>query len=746
MSRKTTNINSSGSIRDNVLVGFYNHPSEALPFEFMTLTDFIAQVNADSEVGDYTAEDIINVPAGSIVATNVQDAIAELDAEKAPIGGITKTTVGATITYDTDEFFLLNSTVATTGNQQASPALRFTGQGWKTDATAESQAVEYRIFCLPVQGAAAPTGLLSIAVDINGDDTFSTIFNLTSAGVLSVASQITIAGSTTALAGLNLAVGVAPSSPVEGDVWYDGTNFKGREDGGTITFGGGATFKSYCISDVGTADSVYVAGWFRAPASDVELTVGGSATQTYGATGDSHAAHAFAVAATNGSFTIDITVTGTHGTLVIDIDGTDYSQVFNTTVATTATDWIATHTAALGGLGTPIVPLTGGAGIISCTSAATFTVTDDSVGMSISVNATGVFIEVSGAAGSLIIDIDGVDYTEVFAVDADTTADNWRSTHTGTLAGLGVPIVVTDGGSSGFIRLISGGTPVYTDDSTGGMSFVETKISDDTIVGTNGNLIIEVDGTDYTQAFNTSPIQTATDFVTNQAGAILAAKAVTVTSSGAVLTFEHATVTPTIVDNSTVSFISHTNAPQASGGVITISGISITDAGVKNDADTEILVADISAAVTDQLFETTKKWLGQITYTISGEAGAAFMFNYGLVKYEDFGNKDFTFNDIEFIMHADANETGLEIEVLHYNSADMTYSAAAFDPMTDAQYKLSTDHGTNNDIDDNFDGGWKRSGIGLDISGSGQAGLIVRVTTAVNNSISYATMHLGVSI
>lgn len=73
--------------------------------------------------------------------------------------------IGAT---PTDRLQLSNTTAAAAGAQQYSPALRFTGQGWKTNATAGSQAVDWRIYNQPVQGAANPTGTLRIESSING--------------------------------------------------------------------------------------------------------------------------------------------------------------------------------------------------------------------------------------------------------------------------------------------------------------------------------------------------------------------------------------------------------------------------------------------------------------------------------------------------------------------------------------------------------------------------------------------------
>lgn len=177
--------------------------------------------------------------------------------------------------------------------------------------------------------------------------------------------------------------------------------------------------------------------------------------------------------------------------------------------------------------------------------------------------------------------------------------------------------------------------------------------------------------------------------------------------------------------------------------VLTVTGVSITDAGVKNDTDSEIIVADTDTATTDQYFETSKKWLGQITYTLTGAAGA-FDFNYGFVKYEDFGNFDFTLTDFEVTGQASANETGLNLELLHHEATAFVYSAAAFDPNQTALISSGTDHGSNNDVANGDGFAYKRSGMTTVVAGGNGEGLIIRVTTAVNNSINDATFHIGV--
>ena len=79
---------------------------------------------------------------------------------------ITQTAIGAT--QGDYGLALVNTTAATSGVQQFSPPIRWRGYGWKTDATAASQSVDFRAFVRPILGAAAPTGALDFQASING--------------------------------------------------------------------------------------------------------------------------------------------------------------------------------------------------------------------------------------------------------------------------------------------------------------------------------------------------------------------------------------------------------------------------------------------------------------------------------------------------------------------------------------------------------------------------------------------------
>ncbi len=83
----------------------------------------------------------------------------------------------------TDGVVLKNATAAAAGAQQISPRVRFVGQGWKTNATAASQTVEFIEELLPVQGAGAPTGQLQWSAQVNGGG-YAVVMTLDSGGNL----------------------------------------------------------------------------------------------------------------------------------------------------------------------------------------------------------------------------------------------------------------------------------------------------------------------------------------------------------------------------------------------------------------------------------------------------------------------------------------------------------------------------------------------------------------------------------
>jgi len=178
---------------------------------------------------------------------------------------------------------------------------------------------------------------------------------------------------------------------------------------------------------------------------------------------------------------------------------------------------------------------------------------------------------------------------------------------------------------------------------------------------------------------------------------------------------------------------------------IVVSGTSINDQGVRTTSDSETLVADITALALDQYVETTRKWLGVATYTLTPSGAATFGVdvNTGMAKYDDFGNRDFTLTDIEAVVHANANETALDVILYHHNTSGWAYHATAFVPGGTVIASLATDHSTDDDLASGNYGAWKRDNLNTFVDGSDGEGFVVRVDTAVNNSVHHINLHVG---
>jgi len=126
----------------------------------------------DNQIGVWTGDGTIEGDADFIWDSS------SLSVARAAIG--TAQTVGSS---------LVNATAAASAAQQFSPVFELEGQGWKTDATAATVEVKWGLQTRPVEGAAAPTGILDFLSSIGGG-AFSSKANLTSAGVLTATTFV----------------------------------------------------------------------------------------------------------------------------------------------------------------------------------------------------------------------------------------------------------------------------------------------------------------------------------------------------------------------------------------------------------------------------------------------------------------------------------------------------------------------------------------------------------------------------
>lgn len=181
---------------------------------------------------------------------------------------------------------------------------------------------------------------------------------------------------------------------------------------------------------------------------------------------------------------------------------------------------------------------------------------------------------------------------------------------------------------------------------------------------------------------------------------------------------------------------------------IVVSGTSIDDEGNRATSDSETLVADITAMSLNQFFSTTKKWLGQVTYTLTTVSGSPVNFNadfnYGFCKYEDFGNQDFTVTDLECVGLAGGTDSGFNIKLYYHSSTGWTYAATGFVPGGTVLANMNTDHSTEKNLVSGEPFAYKRTDLNTDIGGNDSEGLVVEITTSANRAVEAMDIHIGV--
>lgn len=205
--------------------------------------------NNSGVVGEYAVTGTGNaVLSASPTLTGTVDAAAATFSNTVSLTSTTAAnnliTQGAAInigTTSTDGIVLQNTTAAAAGAQQYSPRLRLSGRGWKTNATAASQTVDWAIENQPVQGAANPTGNLAFINSINGAAYTSPLL-ITSSGNTqsSVTSGVAYSFAAQPTAGFGIA-GTTPAIYVGGTlrVYFNSAGIVQNGSGNTIAWSNG---------------------------------------------------------------------------------------------------------------------------------------------------------------------------------------------------------------------------------------------------------------------------------------------------------------------------------------------------------------------------------------------------------------------------------------------------------------------------------------------------------------------------
>ena len=174
--------------------------------------------------------------------------------------------------------------------------------------------------------------------------------------------------------------------------------------------------------------------------------------------------------------------------------------------------------------------------------------------------------------------------------------------------------------------------------------------------------------------------------------------------------------------------------------VIRVTGTSITDLGVRTASDTEDMIT--AGGAVDAYFETDKKWIGQVSYTL--QSGTGKIINAGFSKYWDFANTDFTIVALEVLWLANANDSAPNIELLKHQSSGWTYNAGGAATPPTAIASMDTDHGTESQIVSGESGAWKRTNLDTSVKGSASEGAVWRITTTANKAFEIGTLEMTI--
>jgi len=173
----------------------------------------------------------------------------------------------------------------------------------------------------------------------------------------------------------------------------------------------------------------------------------------------------------------------------------------------------------------------------------------------------------------------------------------------------------------------------------------------------------------------------------------------------------------------------------------------IDDTGTRTTSYVEVLTDDITTLSLNDYLEAGK-CLGPIEfelYVVSGSPTAYSLdFNYGICKYEDFGNRNFMITDFEVVGYGDGNDTDFNVELLEHGVTGWTYSASGFVPGNGAICELSADHGTDDQVRNNQSFAYKRAGLDTPVSSAGIGGIVIRITTTNTSTVQIMTAHVGV--
>lgn len=166
---------------------------------------------------------------------------------------------------------------------------------------------------------------------------------------------------------------------------------------------------------------------------------------------------------------------------------------------------------------------------------------------------------------------------------------------------------------------------------------------------------------------------------------------------------------------------------------VTVSGTSMTDAGVRTAGDSEEL--NTSGGSTNDYFETSKKWLGTVDYSLASGTGVTV--NNGLCKYWDNRNSNYRIVALEVVGLCGGSDTNPDLLLRHHKATGWTYNAGAAPTPPTEVASMNTDHGTESQYVNDKQFAWKRTNLSESIMGNNGEGFMCEIVTTAIKSIQH---------
>lgn len=211
-------------------------------------------------------------------------------------------------------------------------------------------------------------------------------------------------------------------------------------------------------------------------------------------------------------------------------------------------------------------------------------------------------------------------------------------------------------------------------------------------------------------------------------------------------TFAGTAITPSGVGNTlgtaNVSYAAHVYFVLGSAStnmIIRVTGTSISDDTTRTPADTEDV--DTSGGVLSDYFETSKKFIGQVTITLL--SGTGVIVDYGWSAYWDNRNTQFVVTSFEWVGRGGANDSSPNIRLFHHKLTGWTYTGTGATPPTalvDMQQVHNTEYQIANDQYFKF----KVVGLSQVIRGDLSEGILIGVDITANNAVANSNAEVQI--